>query len=60
VVVGKRGIQKTTTTVPLSRSGFSTAVESVGFDPNGHGLYLDHIPNPNNYGLFTFKHIESP
>ena len=29
--------------MPLSRSGFSTAVESVGFDPNGHGLYLDHV-----------------
>jgi len=25
--------------VPLSRSGFSTAVESVGFDPNGHGIF---------------------
>jgi len=31
VVVGKRRIQKTTTTVSLSRSGFSTAA------------YLDHI-----------------
>jgi len=31
VVVGKRRIQKTTTTVPLSRSGFSTAA------------YLDHM-----------------
>jgi hypothetical protein len=29
--------------VPLSRSGFSTAVESVGFDPNGHGIFGSYV-----------------
>ena len=29
----------------------------MGFDPNGHGLYLDHIPNPNTQIIAVIREI---